>query len=41
MIPISDDNPTLHTPWMTYVILAGMLGAWLLQGAGFEGTSSR
>ena len=38
MIPISDDNPTLHTPWMTYVILAGIFGAWLLlQGAGLDG----
>ena len=37
MIPISDDNPTLRTPWMTYVILGLMLGAWaLLQGAGFN-----
>jgi membrane associated rhomboid family serine protease len=37
MIPISDDNPTLHTPWMTYAILAAMFGTWLLvQGAGFN-----
>jgi membrane associated rhomboid family serine protease len=37
MIPISDDNPTLHTPWMTYVILALMFGCWfLLQGAGLN-----
>ena len=37
MIPISDDNPTLRTPWMTYVILGLMLGAWvLLQGAGIN-----
>ena len=37
MIPISDDNPTLHTPWMNYVILALIFGAWLLlQGAGFN-----
>jgi membrane associated rhomboid family serine protease len=37
VFPISDDNPTLHTPWMTYVILALMFGAWvLLQGAGFN-----
>ena len=35
MLPISDDNPTLHTPWMTYVILARMFAWWvLLQGAG-------
>ena len=37
MIPISDDNPTLHVPWMTYVILALIFAAWLLyQGAGFN-----
>ncbi len=37
MIPISDDNPTLHTPWMTYVILALTFGTWILvQGAGLN-----
>ena len=37
MIPISDDNPTLHVPWMTYVILALIFAAWLLlQGAGLN-----
>jgi membrane associated rhomboid family serine protease len=37
MIPISDDNPTLHTPWMTYLILAALFGCWvLLQGAGLN-----
>ena len=37
MFPISDDNPTLHTPWMTYVILALILAAWVvLQGAGLS-----
>ena len=37
MFPISDDNPTLHTPWMTYVILALIFASWLLvQGAGFS-----
>ena len=37
MIPISDDNPTLHTPWMTYVILALIFAAWfLVQGAGLS-----
>ncbi len=37
MIPISDDNPTLRTPYVTYVLL-GIIGAvWLfLQGAGFD-----
>src|ERR1051325_3258094 len=37
MIPISDDNPTLHAPWMTWVILAALAGTWiLLQGAGLN-----
>ena len=37
MIPIGDDNPTLHTPWMTYLILAVTFGTWLvLQGAGLN-----
>ena len=37
MFPISDDNPTLHTPWMTYVILALIFATWVLvQGAGFS-----
>lgn len=37
MFPISDDNPTLHTPWMTYVILALIFAAWFLyQGAGLS-----
>ena len=37
MIPISDDNPTLHTPWMTYLLIGLTVGAWvLLQGAGLQ-----
>src|SRR4051812_34695364 len=37
MIPISDDNPTLHTPWMTYLILALTFGVWVfVQGAGLN-----
>lgn len=37
MFPISDDNPTLHTPWMTYVILALIFATWVLaQGAGLS-----
>jgi len=37
VIPISDDNPTLHTPWMTWLILAAMFGTWIVvQGAGFN-----
>jgi len=30
MIPISDENPTLRTPVMTYSILAVMLATWVL-----------
>ncbi|MCI0573062.1 MAG: rhomboid family intramembrane serine protease [Myxococcaceae bacterium] len=38
MIPISDDNPTLRTPWMTYLILATLGVVWFrIQGAGFNG----
>ena len=29
MIPIGDDNPTLRTPVMTYVLLALMVGTWV------------
>ncbi len=37
MIPLSDDNPTLRPPLMTYLILAGMWGAWILvQGMGLN-----
>jgi membrane associated rhomboid family serine protease len=37
MIPLSDDNPTLRTPVMTYLILGGIIGTWVLvQGAGFN-----
>ena len=35
MIPIGDDNPTLRTPVMTYLILAVLLAVWILvQGGG-------
>jgi len=35
MIPISDENPTLRTPVMTYLLLATLLAVWVLvQGAG-------
>ncbi len=30
MIPISDENPTLRTPVMTYLLLAAMLATWVL-----------
>ena len=35
MIPISDQNPTIRTPVMTYALLAALFGVWLLvQGGG-------
>jgi membrane associated rhomboid family serine protease len=38
MIPLSDDNPTVHTPWMTWLLLAGTAATWVfVQGAGFDG----
>ncbi len=37
MIPISDENPVLHTPVMTWLILGLIFGSWLLlQGAGLD-----
>jgi membrane associated rhomboid family serine protease len=37
VIPISDDNPTLRTPVVTYLFLAANIAAWIwLQGAGLE-----
>jgi membrane associated rhomboid family serine protease len=37
MIPLSDELPTVRTPWMTYAILATMLAVWVfVQGAGFD-----
>ena len=37
MFPLHDDNPTLRTPVVTYVIVALNLAAWvLIQGAGFS-----
>lgn len=37
MIPLSDENPTLHTPIMTWALLAAMFAAFVLvQGAGFN-----
>ena len=39
MIPLSDDNPTLRTPVMTYLVLAVIGVSWvLLQGAGLDST---
>ena len=37
MIPIADENPTLRTPVMTYVLLLLLFGTWVLfQGAGLD-----
>lgn len=37
MIPISDDNPVLRTPVVTYGLLASLLITWVvIQGAGFN-----
>jgi hypothetical protein len=35
MIPLSDENPTLHTPWMTWLLIGTTVAVWMiLQGAG-------
>ncbi len=37
MIPISDENPTRRTPFVTYLILAAIAATWIVvQGAGFD-----
>jgi membrane associated rhomboid family serine protease len=37
MIPLSDELPSVRTPWMTYAILAVMFATWFfVQGAGFD-----
>jgi membrane associated rhomboid family serine protease len=37
MIPLSDENPTLQTPIMTWLILGTMFAVWVVvQGAGSE-----
>lgn len=37
-VPIGDDNPTLRTPVMTYLLLAVLFGVWIyVQGAGLDG----
>jgi rhomboid family protein len=39
MIPLSDDNPTLNTPVMTWVLLGLMVAVWVLvERAGFDTT---
>jgi membrane associated rhomboid family serine protease len=35
MIPLSDENPTLHTPWMTWLIIGVTVAVWfVVEGAG-------
>jgi membrane associated rhomboid family serine protease len=35
MIPVGDENPRLHTPWMTWLIIGVTVAVWfLVQGAG-------
>jgi membrane associated rhomboid family serine protease len=37
MIPISDDNPTLRTPVVTYLLICAILSTWVfVQGAGMS-----
>ena len=39
MIPLSDENPTLRTPIMTWLILGAMFAVWfVVQGGGLPGT---
>lgn len=40
MIPLSDENPTLHPSYMTFAILGAIAATWLLvQGAGLDTTT--
>jgi membrane associated rhomboid family serine protease len=35
MIPVGDENPRMHTPWMTWLIIGVTVAVWfLIQGAG-------
>jgi membrane associated rhomboid family serine protease len=37
MFPLSDENPTVRTPWMTYVLIAAIVTTWIfVQGAGLD-----
>src|SRR5688572_32179563 len=37
MFPLSDENPTVRTPITTYVLIAVIVGVWVLvQGAGLD-----
>lgn len=42
MIPLSDDNPTINTPLMTWLILGAMFGVWVaVQGGGLPGNDGK
>lgn len=37
MIPLSDENPTLHPSYMTFALLGAIVASWvLIQGGGFD-----
>ena len=37
MFPLSDENPTVRAPIMTWILIAVIVGVWVLvQGAGFD-----
>jgi len=39
MIPLSDDNPTLHPSYMTWALLGATVATWIVvQGAGLDAT---
>src|SRR4051812_45802688 len=42
MIPLSDELPTIRTPWVTYLLLAVILAVWMfVQGGGVPGNEIR
>lgn len=42
MLPISDENPTLQTPIMTWLLLGAMFAVWLVvQGGGLPGNDDQ
>jgi membrane associated rhomboid family serine protease len=39
MIPLSDENPTLHTPWMTWLIIGTTVAVWMVVQKAGSGTA--
>jgi membrane associated rhomboid family serine protease len=39
MIPLSDENPTLHTPWMTWLIIGTTVAVWMVVQRAGSGTA--